>query len=206
MRVVRRILVGLVLIAAVVVGASGAWLAVFWRPRAVWPGDVAGFDTLLLARTLHRVGAWCLILAVLALGTEVAVRAAARGLRRLFLALGTVSVAVLALLGAFATGFLLPWDQLALFAVRGPVWGLRGPFDSQVRLVLVGGAEVSPAAYRTVAVLHVIVFPVLAAPALFVALRSARARRARDNDADQRPDPDSSARYATGVATPSTSD
>jgi quinol-cytochrome oxidoreductase complex cytochrome b subunit len=160
------------------------------------PGYVTGFDTLLLARTVHRVGAWFLILAVLALGTEVVVRAAARGRRRLLVALGAVGGAALALLAAFVTGLLLPWDQLALWAVTvgTNMYGLRASFDPHVRFVLVGGAEVSPAAYRTAAVLHVIVFPALAAVSLLVAHRSARSRRARRAGAGQCPEPESTAR------------
>lgn len=45
------------------------------------------------------------------------------------------------------TGYLLPWDQLALWAVkvRSSMAGYRALFGSEVRFVLIGGVEVSPA-------------------------------------------------------------
>ena len=44
------------------------------------------------------------------------------------------------------TGYLLPWDQLALWAVKvgSSMAGYQPLFGSQVRFVLIGGVEVSP--------------------------------------------------------------
>jgi len=49
-------------------------------------------------------------------------------------------------LAASFTGFLLPWDQLALSAVTvgSNPRGYRVLFDPVVRFVLIGGVEVSP--------------------------------------------------------------
>jgi quinol-cytochrome oxidoreductase complex cytochrome b subunit len=68
---------------------------------------------------------------------------------------------VVAALVASVSGFLLPWDQLALWAVttgrnyRGYVW----MFDDRrliVRSAIIGGAEVNMSLLRTLLVLHVV--------------------------------------------------
>jgi quinol-cytochrome oxidoreductase complex cytochrome b subunit len=73
------------------------------------------------------------------------------------------------------TGFLLPWDQLALRAVTVGT-NFRGmfsaAFDSQVKFVIVGGREISQATIRTWFIVHAAVLPV----ALAVSLAALRRR------------------------------
>jgi quinol-cytochrome oxidoreductase complex cytochrome b subunit len=109
------------------------------------------------------------------------------------------------------TGYLLPWDQLALRSVTtgSNLRGIRWLFDGEVRFVLVGGTEISVSTYRAWAIVHVAIGAVLAAGAVLVLRRSLdarapvvvadeeRPRRERDEDepddhgegaADVRPD------------------
>ena len=62
--------------------------------------------------------------------------------RRLDVFLG-ISLVPLALFGSF-TGYLLPWDQLALWAVTvgTNMRGYRPVLDHQVKFILMGGVEV----------------------------------------------------------------
>ena len=59
------------------------------------------------------------------------------------------------------TGYLLPWDQLALWAVTvgTNMMGYTPVFGSQVRFVLLGGVEIGSATLLRWYVLHVIMLP-----------------------------------------------
>ena len=86
----------------------------------------------------------------------------------------------MATLTASFTGYLLPWDQLALWAVKVPTSssGFRFLFgDDRVRFVLLGGSEVAVATLKRWFILHTIVLP----PALVVlgVLLARVTRRAR---------------------------
>lgn len=68
-------------------------------------------------------------------------------------------------LGAFFTGFLLPWDQLALSTVKvgSTVRGYTVLFDPAVLFVLIGGVEISPGTLMRWLVVHVVLGPALVA-------------------------------------------
>ena len=76
------------------------------------------------------------------------------------------------------TGYLLPWDQLALWAVKvgsrseGVAWDAA--FSGDVRFILIGGTEVTQGTYRLWLVVHA---GVLAAAFAAVLAVLARLRR-----------------------------
>jgi quinol-cytochrome oxidoreductase complex cytochrome b subunit len=157
---------GAVLLAVLV--ASGIWLALDYRPDL--PGSVETSDRI---RSAHRVASHLLVTTAFVALVVVLV---ARGLRRRWFV--AVAAWVLALAGSF-TGFLLPWDQLALRSITTGegLTGIRWLFDDEVRFVLVDGVEVAPATYARWAVVHAAVFP-LVALVLAVATVVVRRRRA----------------------------
>jgi quinol-cytochrome oxidoreductase complex cytochrome b subunit len=129
---------------------TGVWLSFVYRPTPL------GTDEQQLLRVVHRVTAslfpgLALVLAVLH-GVE----------RRRSLPWGG-GVFLLALALSF-TGYLLPWDQLALYAVTVGT-NMRGMFDAtfndQVKFVIVGGAEIDKSTLRNWFVVHAAVLPVL---------------------------------------------
>ena len=60
------------------------------------------------------------------------------------------------------TGYLLPWDQLALWAVTvgTNMMGYTPVFGGEVRFVLLGGVEIGPETLLRWYVLHVLLLPV----------------------------------------------
>src|SRR3970282_1080741 len=94
-----------------------------------------------------------------------------------------VILLVLTLLLSFS-GYLLPWDQLAIWAVTvgtnmaraTPLLGHEGPFgpelgmkiDNDVRFVLLGGTQVGPPTLLRFYVLHCIFLPLVAAVLMIV--------------------------------------
>ena len=72
-----------------------------------------------------------------------------------------VMLLLLTLLLSF-TGYLLPWDQLALWAVTvgTNMMGYTPVFGNQVRFVLLGGAEIGTDTLLRWYVLHVLMLPV----------------------------------------------
>ncbi len=89
------------------------------------------------------------------------------------------------------TGYLLPWDQLSMWAVTvgtnmagaTPLLGHEGPFgpelgmrpDNDVRFVLLGGRQVGPATLLRFYVFHCIVIPLIAV--FFMAIHFWRVRK-----------------------------
>jgi quinol-cytochrome oxidoreductase complex cytochrome b subunit len=69
-----------------------------------------------------------------------------------------VGIAVTALVASY-TGFLLPWDQLALWAVTvdSNMRGYRPLFGPTVRFVLLGGVEVGPGTVIRWLLIHMLV-------------------------------------------------
>ena len=101
-----------------------------------------------------------------------------------------VILLVLTLLLSF-TGYLLPWDQLSIWAVTvgsnmgraTPLLGHEGPFHEvlgvnpiyDTRAFLFGGGEIGPHTLLRFYILHCIFFPLLAS--LFMAVHFWRIRR-----------------------------
>ena len=92
----------------------------------------------------HRLVSWLAVPTAIAAGVVVAFDARANVGRGRGAALG-VGIAVTTI-AASLSGFLLPWDQLALSAVEAGshVRGYRVLFESAVRFVISGGVELGP--------------------------------------------------------------
>jgi quinol-cytochrome oxidoreductase complex cytochrome b subunit len=175
--------VTLLTIALVALMISGAWLWFEYRPSA--PASLVTIRTRSpgeqWVRQFHR---WSAVAAVgFALSALVAmvaarVRVGARGV--------VAGIAMLlTTLGAVITGALLPWDQLALWAVTvgTDISGVRAVFENRVKYVLVDGHEVSPSTYRFWAITHVVLGVLVAVAVLLAWLRTREpARVTREAD------------------------
>lgn len=189
---------GLVLVLAV----TGVVLHNTYRPTAPqsWEsvtglaeGDVPGEQ---IARRLHRAASQLLVVvamavAVTGIGAAFTRRRgfapggtddhrARRGPRRwVIAALAAGAVPVLASV-ASVTGYLLPWDNIAFWAVDldTEARGMAVAMTDQVRFVLFGGGEVSPQTLRRSYIVHIVVAVVLAV-ALLPGLLAWRRRRVR---------------------------
>jgi quinol-cytochrome oxidoreductase complex cytochrome b subunit len=109
------------------------------------------------ARLLHQLASALAVLTAVATGVVVAVR----GRKNIRQWPGATVGAGLALttVAASFTGFLLPWDQLALWAVtiNSDFNGYRPLFGTHVRFVLIGGTELSPATVTRWLLIHMLV-------------------------------------------------
>jgi quinol-cytochrome oxidoreductase complex cytochrome b subunit len=143
-------------------------------------GDDGGVRLALGLRILHRFASYVALPTSVAAGVLVALREGVRVRRWTGVALG-VGLAVMAA-AASVTGFLLPWDQLALWAVTVGT-SLRGYtvlFDPAVRFVLVGGAELEKSTVIWWLVVHALVLgPALVALVVVAWRRHRRATRPR---------------------------
>ena len=72
------------------------------------------------------------------------------------------------------TGSLLPWDQLALWAVTvgTDMSGTQSTFDARVKYIVIGSREVSLSTYRFWAIAHLVLGLLLAAALLLAWLRT----------------------------------
>lgn len=160
----RSIVLWALTVEVVTLAATGVALYFLYRPEpaAAW-ADTYGLGSSLgrevrIAHLLTDVHAWAAWLALpTAVVAAVLLAVPARVSERVApgLAIGAGLVAGVA--AAFVSGLLLPWDQLALWAVTvgtnlsGYTW-LR---DDTVRFVLIDGTEIAPATILKVLALHV---------------------------------------------------
>lgn len=138
--------------------ATGVWLFFFYRPSRPIIGEQARSAQVLTI--VHRVVAVVSVPTVLTIVILVAVMAATDRARPVRAAEFVAPiVAFVGALVALATGFLLPWDQLALQAVTvgTDLSGFRFLFGSpDVRFVLMDGREVDTATVARAFVIHVV--------------------------------------------------
>ena len=141
--------------------------------------DVAALETNvefgMLMRNLHRWTAHAMVILVFLHMMRVFYTGAYKPPHEFNWVVGVILL-VLTLLLSF-TGYLLPWDQLALWAVTvGTNMVGSAPYlGDDVRLVLLGGYEVGEAALIRFYTLHVLALPLLAA--IFMAVHFWRIRR-----------------------------
>jgi len=141
--------------------------------------DVAALETNvefgMLMRNLHRWTAHAMVILVFLHMMRVFYTGAYKPPREFNWVVGVILL-VLTLLLSF-TGYLLPWDQLALWAVTvGTNMVGSAPYlGDDVRLVLLGGYEVGEGALIRFYTLHVLALPLLAA--IFMAVHFWRIRR-----------------------------
>jgi quinol-cytochrome oxidoreductase complex cytochrome b subunit len=145
--------------------ASGIYLMFFYVPSpASAYGDIQTIQTQIAfgqyIRNVHRWSAHLMVLFVAAHMARVFYRGAYKPPREFNWVIGVVLL-VLTLLLSF-TGYLLPWDQLAYWAVTvGSSMAAYVPlFGDTVQEILLGGTTVGSAALLRFYVLHVAVLPV----------------------------------------------
>ena len=166
---------GLVTLALLlVVVGTGIYLAWFYQPAgATGPGIPGSYHVAQVVRHVHRLGSWALVPASLVvLGLTLHDRRAAGRLR-----VAAAAVVAPAAVAAMVIGFLLPWDQLALWAVtvghdyRGYRW-LRG---EEIRFVVLRSGRTDSTGVAWMLAAHVaLAVAALVALALVVARRRAR--------------------------------
>lgn len=186
---VGRLLVGVIALKVVVLSISGVVLFFEYRP-----GPMAW-------RSVHQVTAVLVVWSVVVLGALLLFLSA----RRVVPGLTTVATAVglvFTVGTAMFTGYLLPWDQVALRPVASgtDLDGFEFFFDDDTYFVLIGGTQVSPTTVLAWLGVHALVvtpaFLLILARALRrFPLRSAGAIRSIDSEpATQAPRPTSSYR------------
>ena len=141
--------------------------------------DVAALQTTVrfgeLIRNLHRWMAHAMVLTVLLHMMRVFYMGAYKPPREFNWVVGVILL-VLTLLLSF-TGYLLPWDQLAVWAITVG-FGIAGSapiLGGQSRFLIFGGFDIGPAALIRFYTLHVIALPLLAA--IFMSVHFWRIRR-----------------------------
>ncbi len=164
---------------------TGIFLMFFYRPEATqaW-NDISNLQNSvtfgLLVRNMHRWGAHLMVLTVFLHMARVFYHGAYKAPREFNWVIGVILL-TLTLLLSF-TGYLLPWDQLSIWAVTvgsnmaraTPMAGHQGPFAEQIagmtgivtprydaRSMLLGGTQVGAPTLLRFYVLHCIAFPIL---------------------------------------------
>jgi quinol-cytochrome oxidoreductase complex cytochrome b subunit len=123
-------------------------------------------------RNVHRWGAHLMVLTVMMHMLRVFLTGSYKPPREFNWVVGVLLLTGTLLLSF--TGYLLPWDQLAYWAINvgtnmaraTPLLGHEGPFAlvdkfHDVRFLLLGGTEVGPSALLRFYVLHVILLPMV---------------------------------------------
>ena len=159
---------------------TGIFLMFFYRPTAAnaWQ-DIQTLQTSvtfgLLVRNMHRWGAHLMVLSVFLHMARVFYHGAYKAPREFNWVIGVILL-TLTLLLSF-TGYLLPWDQLALWAVAvgTNMMGYSPVIGSQVRFVLLGGVEIGAETLLRWYVLHVLLFPFVTV--IFLAIHFWRVRK-----------------------------
>lgn len=146
--------------------ATGIWLMFFYVPsveRAY--SDIQNLETTvtfgMLARSIHRWSAHLMVVTVFLHLCRVFYTGGYKHPREFNWVVGVV-LWVVTLILSF-TGYLLPWDQLAFWAVSVST-NIVGSFPligNQVRLLLLGAAEAGPEALIRFYTLHIAVLPVV---------------------------------------------
>ncbi len=171
---------GISLLLFVVLTVTGVLLMFYYVPdtgRAY--NDIKDIMTVVaygnIMRNMHRLAAHGMVFTVWAHMTRVFLTGAYKSPREFNWIIGVLLLALTLVLSW--TGYLLPWDQLALWAITvgtqmaaaTPFLGVEGPFslllgvraDSDVRFMLLGGTEVGQNALLRFYVLHSVVLPIL---------------------------------------------
>jgi quinol-cytochrome oxidoreductase complex cytochrome b subunit len=182
---------GLAFLAFLLLTATGVLLMFYYRPAPDHAyGDIEDLVHVVpygrFLRNLHRWSAHAMVLLVIAHMVRVFHAGAYRPPREFNWVIGVMLLALTMFLSF--TGYLLPWDQLAFWAVTvganmaaaTPLVGHLGPFplvgeDGDVRALLLGGRTIGASALLRFYVLHCVLIP--AAAALLMAIHFFRVRR-----------------------------
>jgi quinol-cytochrome oxidoreductase complex cytochrome b subunit len=159
---------------------TGIFLMFYYTPSAETAyADVQALSTNVafgsLMRNLHRWGAHLMVLSVFLHMSRVFYHGAYKPPREFNWVVGVVLL-LLTLLLSFS-GYLLPWDQLALWAVTvGSNMASFGPaIGAQVKFGLLAGVEVTAATLLRFYVLHVLFLPFIIE--IFLAVHFWRVRK-----------------------------
>lgn len=185
----------------VLLAVTGVFLVLFYRPSAAhaW-GDLRGSQSTAVTagqavRIVHRLTASAMVLTVVAAAGLALTLAIARSLRSRGSAMTAAAWVAMAVVGLFAsfTGYLLPWDQLALWAVTvgSDMMGFMPIIrhSDVVQYVLIGGAQISVNTLRAWLFVHILVIPaVLIALGTLAAWRLVGRRAETTEPADVTPD------------------
>jgi len=159
---------------------TGVLLMFYYRPAtAVAYQDMKDLETIvtfgLLLRNLHRYSAHGMVITVFLHMVRVFYTGAYKAPREFNWIVGVILLTLTFLLSF--TGYLLPWDQLAIWAVTvgTNMAGATPIIGDQVRFAIVGGFEIGDNTLIRWYVLHVIALPLLAA--LFMVVHFWRIRK-----------------------------
>jgi len=158
---------------------TGVLLMFYYRPTLEWAyNDILALrdvTSLGILRELHRWGAHAMVITTWLHMYRVFLTGSYKPPREFNWVIG-VMLLKLTLLLSF-TGYLLPWDQLALWAVAvgTNMMGYTPVFGQDVRFVLLGGAEIGPETLLRWYVLHVLFFPFVIV--IFMAIHFWRVRK-----------------------------
>ena len=159
---------------------TGIFLMFYYTPTVEQAyADTAALSTNVafgsLVRNMHRWGAHLMVLSVFLHMSRVFYHGAYKPPREFNWVVGVVLL-LLTLLLSF-TGYLLPWDQLALWAVTvgTNMAGFVPVVGSQVKFALLGSAEVTANTLLRWYVLHVLFFPFIIV--IFMAVHFWRVRK-----------------------------
>jgi len=163
---------------------TGIFLMFFYRPSAGPGAELAYADMQRLrqvvtfgdlVRNMHRWAAHLMVFSVFLHMARVFYHGAYKAPREFNWVVGVILL-LLTLLLAF-TGYLLPWDQLAIWAVAvgTAMAGFTPVFGQQVQFVLLGGVEIGPETLLRWYVLHVLALPFITT--IFLAVHFWRIRK-----------------------------
>jgi quinol-cytochrome oxidoreductase complex cytochrome b subunit len=168
----------------VLLTVTGIFLMFFYRPMADIGGAQAYTDMQTirtsvffgdLMRNLHRWGAHLMVLSVTLHMARVFYTGAYKPPREFNWVVGVVLLFLT--LGLSFTGYLLPWDQLALWAVTvgTNMMGYTPVFGGQMRYALLGSKEISGDTLLRWYTLHVLLLPFVIV--IFMAIHFWRVRK-----------------------------
>ena len=163
-----------------VLTVTGVYLMFFYVPSATQAYtnilDIQSQVTFgLLTRNIHRWAAHLMVFFVFLHMMRVFYHGAYKPPREFNWVVGVILL-TLTLLLSF-TGYLLPWDQLAIWAVTvgTEMMGFTPVFGKQVQFVLLGGVEIGPNTLLRWYVLHVLFVPFVTV--IFLAVHFWRIRK-----------------------------
>ncbi len=164
----------------VLLTVTGIFLMFFYRPTeiAAWD-DIKTLETAVtfgsLVRNMHRWGAHLMVLSVFLHMSRVFYHGAYKPPREFNWVVGVMLLQFTLLLSF--TGYLLPWDQLSLWAVTvgTNMMGYTPVFGNQVRFVLLGTTEISGETLLRWYTLHVLMLPFVTV--IFLAVHFWRVRK-----------------------------
>ena len=170
---------------------TGIWLAVRYQPS----GSFQGARPESWVRETHRTASRLFVFAALAtFGFSIAV-SVERALKRGFPAWLLGLLTMIGALAASLSGYLLPWDQLALAPVRpGEFRGYGFLFGhAEVKFVLIGSTEVAKGTVRAWFLVHTVAVPIALLALGVVGWRITRRRRLAPESSPPIEDPPSRA-------------